>query len=202
VQDEHERDFLDEDIQLVLDFFADIQARMQYPSSPEIASKISQCVRATKHLQNAVLGSIQGIPSASPELTGLITRFHEKITEESFRSIFRGGAKTVKASETDDYDVEHKVFQDQITTLDTERKRLEKICLDRHIDTRTRKQRASDKEREQVADDPSRNSSRQRDTTCSTRRGAATRNDRGRQHVDDNENADDAAELATSLGDE
>jgi hypothetical protein len=31
VQDAHERDFLDEDIQLVLDFFADIQARLQYP---------------------------------------------------------------------------------------------------------------------------------------------------------------------------
>ncbi len=87
-------------------------------------------------------------------------------------------------------------------TLDTERKRLEKICLDRHIDTRTRKQKTTDKEREQAADDPSRNSSRQRDTTCSTRQGAATRNDRGRQHVDGHENAADAAELATSLGDD
>jgi hypothetical protein len=47
VQDAHERDCLDEAIQLVLDFFADIQTRLQYPSSPEIVSKISQCVRAT-----------------------------------------------------------------------------------------------------------------------------------------------------------
>ncbi len=86
--------------------------------------------------------------------------------------------------------------------MDAERNRLEKICLDRDIDTRTRKQRANDKECEQVADDPSRNSSRQRDTTRSTRRRAATRNDRGRQHVDGHENADEAAELATSLGDE
>jgi hypothetical protein len=59
VQDAHERDCLDETIQLVLDFFADIQTRLQYPSSPEIASKNSQCVRATRHLQNAVLVSIQ-----------------------------------------------------------------------------------------------------------------------------------------------
>jgi hypothetical protein len=51
VQDAHERDCIDEAIQLVLDFFADIQTRLQYPSSPEIASKISQCVRATRHLQ-------------------------------------------------------------------------------------------------------------------------------------------------------
>jgi hypothetical protein len=78
-----------------MDFFADIQTRLQYPSSPEIDSKISQCVRTTRHLQNAGLGSIQGIPSASPELTGFITSLHEKIAEESFRSIFKDEAKTV-----------------------------------------------------------------------------------------------------------
>jgi hypothetical protein len=202
VQDANERDCLDEAIQLVLDFFADIQTRLEYPSSPEIASKISQCVRATRHLQHAGLGSIQGIPSASPELTGLITRFHEKIAEESFRSIFKGGAKTSKASETDDYDVERKAFKVEIKALKDERNRLEKLCLDKHIDTRTRKQRTNDKEREKAADDPSRNSSRQRDTTRSTRPGAATRNDKRRQHVDGHENADDVTELATSLGDD
>jgi hypothetical protein len=157
VQDANDRDCLDEAIQLVLDFFADIQTRLQYPSSPEIASKISKCVRATRHLQNAGLGSIQGIPSASPELTGLITRFHEKIAEESFRSIFKGGAKTSKVSETDDYDVERKVFKVEIQALKDERNRLEKLCLDRHIDTRSRKQRTNDKVRGQAADDPSRN---------------------------------------------
>jgi hypothetical protein len=202
VQDVNERDCLDEAIQLVLDFFADIQTRLQYPSSPDIASKISQCVRATRHLQQAGLGSIQGIPSASPELTGLITRFHEKIAEESFRSIFKGGAKTSKASETDDYEVERKAFNVRIQGLEQERNRLEKMCLDRNIDIRTRKQRTADKEREQAADDPSRNGSRQRDTIRSTRRGAATRNDRGRQHVDGHENADDAPEMVTSLGDD
>jgi hypothetical protein len=202
VQDAHERDCLDEAIQLVLDFFADIQTRLQYPSSPEIASKISQCVRATRHLQNAGLGSIQGIPSASPELTGFITRLHEKVAEESFRSIFKDGAKTAKASETDDYDVERKAFKVEIQALKDERNRLEKFCLDRNLDPRSRKQKASDKGREQATDDPSRNSSRQRDTTRSNRQGAATRNDRGRQHVDGNDNAADAAELATSPGDE
>jgi hypothetical protein len=202
VQDTNERDCLDEDIQLVLDFFADIQTRLQYPSSPEIVSKISQCVRATRHLQQAGLGSFQGIPSASPELTGLITRFHEKIAEESFRSIFKGGAKTSKASETDDYDVERKAFKVEIQAFKDERNRLEKLCLDRHIDPRSRKQKDLDKDREQAADDLPRNSSRQRDTTRSTRPGAATRNDKRRQHVDGHENADEATELATSLGDE
>jgi hypothetical protein len=148
------------------------------------------------------LGSIQGIPSASPELTGLITRFHEKIAEESFRSIFKGGTKTSKASETDDYEVERKDFNVRIQGLEQERNRLEKMCLDRNIDIRTRKQKTTDKEREQAADDHSRNSSRQRDTTRSTRPGAATRNDKRRQHVDGHENADDVTELATSLGDE
>jgi hypothetical protein len=92
------------------------------------------------------LGSIQGIPSASPELTGFITRLHEKIAEESFRSIFKDGAKTAKAAETDDYDVERKTFHDKIKSLENERQRLEKICLDRHIDTHTRKQKNLDKE--------------------------------------------------------
>jgi hypothetical protein len=146
------------------------------------------------------LVSIQGIPSASPELTGFITRLHEKIAEESFRSIFKDGTKTAKASETDDYDVERKSFNVKIKSLEDERHRLENICLDRHIDTRTRKQKSLDKEREQASDDPPRHSSRQRDTTCSTHQGAATRNDRGRQHVDGHENVDDAAELVTSLG--
>jgi hypothetical protein len=121
------------------------------------------------------------------------------IAEESFRSIFKGGVKTSKASETDDYDVERKA---EIKALKDERNRLEKMCLDRHIDTRSRKQKTLDKEREQATDDHSRNSSRQRDTTRSTRQGAATRNDKRRQHVDGHENADDATELATSLGDE
>jgi hypothetical protein len=43
-----------------------------------------------------------------------------------------------------------------------ESQRLEKICHDRHIDTRTRKQKVGDKEREQAADDTSRNNSRPR----------------------------------------
>jgi len=96
IQDTHERDAIDEAIQLVLDFFADVQARLQYPSSPEIVSKISACVRATKHLRSTGLGSIQGIPSAAPELTDFITRLHEKLAEESFRSIYREETKTVR----------------------------------------------------------------------------------------------------------
>ena len=144
----------------------------------------------------------QGIPSVSPELTGLITRFHEKITEESFRSIFKGDAKTAKASETDDYDVERKAFKVEIQAFKDERNRLEKLCLDRHIDPRSRKQKDLDKDREQATDDLPRNRSRQRDTTRSTRPDAATRNDKRRQHVDGHENADEATELVTSLGDD
>jgi hypothetical protein len=47
IEDAHERDAVDEAIELVLDFFADIQARLQYPSSPEIASNVSYRSRAT-----------------------------------------------------------------------------------------------------------------------------------------------------------
>jgi hypothetical protein len=83
IQDTQERHAVDEAIELVLDFFADIQARLQYPSSPDIASKISVCVRASRRLRSTGLGSIQGIPSAAPELTDMITCL-EKLAEESF----------------------------------------------------------------------------------------------------------------------
>ncbi len=88
-----------------------------------------------------------------------------------------------------------------IQALEQESDRLEKMCLDRDIDPRSRKQKALDKDREQATDDLPRNSSRQRDATRSSRQGAATSNDK-RRHVDGHENADDVTELATSLGDE
>jgi carbamoyl-phosphate synthase/aspartate carbamoyltransferase/dihydroorotase len=45
-----------------------------------------------------------------------LREIHEKIAEESFRSIFKGGAKTTKASETDDYEVERKAFNSGLAT--------------------------------------------------------------------------------------
>jgi hypothetical protein len=137
-----------------------------------------------------------------PRTHGFTTRLYEKVAEESFRSIFKDGAKTAKSSETYDYDVKSKAFKVEIQSLKDERNRLEKFCLDRHIDPRSRKQKANDKEREQAADDPSRNNSWQRDTTRSHRQGAATRSDRDRHHVDGHENAADEAELVTSLVDD
>jgi hypothetical protein len=162
IQDTQEHHAVNETIELVLSFFADIQARLQYPSSPDIDSKISVCVRASRRLRSTGLGSIQGIPSEAPELTDMITCL-EKLAEESFRSIYKEGVKTTRSVETDDFDIEHKTFSDKIRTLDNERQRLEKLCHDRHIDTRTRRQKDRDKEREQAADDTSRNNSRQWD---------------------------------------
>ena len=148
IQDTHEREAVDEAIELVLDFFADIQARLQYPSAPEIASKISACVRASRLLRSTGLGSIQGIPSAVPELTDMITRLHEKLAEESFRSIYKEGAKTTRSLETEDFDLERKTFTDKIKTLDTERNnlrreniRLAALCTDNGLDARTKREK-------------------------------------------------------------
>ena len=132
----------------MLDFFADIQARLQYPSAPEIASKISACVRASRRLRSTGLGSIQGIPSAVPELTDMITRLHEKLAEESFRSIYKEGAKTTRSMETEDFDLERKTFTDKFKTLDTERNnlrreniRLATLCTDNGLDARTKREK-------------------------------------------------------------
>jgi hypothetical protein len=81
IEDTHECDTVDETIELVLDFFADIQARLQYPSSPEIASKISSCVHTSRRLRSTGLVSIHGIPSVAPELTDMITCLHENLAE-------------------------------------------------------------------------------------------------------------------------
>jgi hypothetical protein len=114
IEDAHQCDAVDETIELVLDFFPDIQARLQYPSSPEIVSKISVCVRASRRLRSTGLGSIQGIPSVAPELTDMITRLHEKLAEESFRSINKEGTKTTTSVEPDDFEIERKTFNDKL----------------------------------------------------------------------------------------
>jgi hypothetical protein len=124
IEDAHECDVVEEVIELVLDFFADIQARLQYPSSPEITSKISVCVRASRHLRSTGLVSMQGIPSVTPELTDMITRLHEKLVEESFRSIYKEGAKTTRSVEPDDFEIERKTFNDKLNLLDTDRNNL------------------------------------------------------------------------------
>ncbi len=148
IEDAHERDAVDEAIELVLDFFADIQARLQYPSSPEIASKISVCFRASRRLLSTGLGSIQGIPSEAPELTDMITCLHEKLAEESFRSIYKEGAKTTRSVEPDDFEIERKTFNDKLEFLDTERNNLRSenirsaaLCTDNGLDTCTKREK-------------------------------------------------------------
>ena len=196
VHNTSESDFIDECIQLVLDFFADIQARLQYPAVPDIPVKVSACVRTSRNLCATGFGSIQGIPSASLELSDFISRLHEKLAEEVFRSIYKEGAKTARTVEIDDFELERKTLKEQIRASDNELHRLRQICQNKHVDTRTRAQRDLDKKREQATDDAPRSSSRQRD-----RQRATGKNDKNRQQVDDHENTDDVADLATSLSD-
>ncbi len=67
---------------------------------------------------------MQGIPSVTPELTDMITRLHEKLVEESFRSIYKEGAKTTRSVEPDDFEIERKTFNDKLNLLDTDRNNL------------------------------------------------------------------------------
>jgi len=71
-----------------------------------------------------MIGSIQGIPSASFELSDFISRLHEKLVEEAFRSIYKEGVKTSKPPELDDFEHERKELKKKITTSETELRRL------------------------------------------------------------------------------
>ena len=78
----------------------------------------------------------------------MITRLHEKLAEESFRSIYKEGAKTTRSLETEDFDLERKTFTDKFKTLDTERNnlrreniRLATLCTDNGLDARTKREK-------------------------------------------------------------
>ena len=101
-----------------------------------------------------------------------------------------------RTEEIDDFELERKTLQDQLRVSDNELHRLTQICRNKNVDTRTRAQKDLDKKREQATDDAPRSSSRQRD-----RQRATGKNDKNRQQVDDNEHADDSADMVTSLSD-
>ncbi len=78
----------------------------------------------------------------------MIARLHEKLAEESFRSIYKEGAKTTRSAEPDDFEIEHKTFNDKLKFLDTERNnfrreniRLTALCTDNGLDTRTKREK-------------------------------------------------------------
>jgi hypothetical protein len=100
IQDTQECHAVDETIELVLDFFTDIQTQLQYPSSPDIASKISECVRASRRLRSTVLGSIQGIPSVAPELTDMMTVFMRTFRRSPFVPFTRKEPRPLNSSTT------------------------------------------------------------------------------------------------------
>jgi hypothetical protein len=78
----------------------------------------------------------------------MITRLHEKLAEESFRSIYKKGAKTTRSVEPDDFEIERKTFNDKLKLLDTERNnfrleniRLTTLCTDNGLDSRTTREK-------------------------------------------------------------
>jgi len=130
------------------------------------------------------------------EISDFISRLHEKLAEEGFRSIYKEGANTSKPPELDDFEHERKELKKKITTSETELRRLMQLCKNKNVDTCTRSQRDLDKKREQTTDEAPRGSSRQHD-----RHRAAGSSDKTRRQVDDHEHEDDAVDITTSLSD-
>jgi hypothetical protein len=77
-----------------------------------------------------------------------MARFNEKFAEEAIRSIYKEGAKT-KSAEAEEFDSERKVMKDTIK-VEAELSRLEQLCRNKNLDTRTRKEREREKSRRDV----------------------------------------------------
>ena len=65
IQD-NERYDVDDVIELVLDYFAEVQCRVKYPMVT--AEKVAAILRTAKYMSTTGLGDIHGIPCAAPEL--------------------------------------------------------------------------------------------------------------------------------------
>ena len=95
-------------------------------------------------------GVIHGVPSAAPEVTDVITRLKEKHAEEAIRAIWKQGVKDGKARDTSENDVDsdsERKSNQELNDMKRENKRLLTICQNKGIDTRTRREKASDEKR-------------------------------------------------------
>ena len=104
VQDD-DRHVLDEAIEIVLDYFVEVQCRLQYPNLVTAAT-VAESVRTVKSIRTSGFGVIHGVPSAASELTDVIARLKEKYAEEAIRAVWKKGVKDAKARDTSENDVD------------------------------------------------------------------------------------------------
>jgi hypothetical protein len=97
IRSPEERDCIEETIEIILSDLEEIQVRLQFLS--DVAKKICESLKATVVSRRSRVGHIFGIPVASSDLTSLVCRVQEKLTEESIHSIHSNS--TAKAPKTD-----------------------------------------------------------------------------------------------------
>ncbi len=144
-----ERDCIEETIEIILSDLEEIQVRLQF--LPDVAKKICESLKSTAASRRSRVGHIFGIPTDSSELTSLVCRVQEKLTEEDIRSIHSNS--TAKASKTDqdgDIVTERKKLKQEQHDTKSELDRLKQLCAKHQINTSTRKQK-EDRKGEQRA---------------------------------------------------
>jgi hypothetical protein len=145
-----ERDCIEETIEIILAELDEIQVRLQF--HPEVAKKISESLKTTAASRRSRVGHIFGVPAASSELTSLVVRVQEKLTEEAIRSIHSNSvAKATKTDQEADFATEHKKLKEENNDTKRELARLKQLCVKNQIDTSTRKQKEEQKGAQRVS---------------------------------------------------
>jgi hypothetical protein len=110
---------------------------------PAASSELTSLVcRVQEKLTESNVGHIFGIPAASSELTSLVCRVQEKLTEEAIHSIHSNStAKSTNTDQDGDFVEELKKLKQEQHDTKRELDRLKQLCVKHQIDTSTRKQK-------------------------------------------------------------
>jgi hypothetical protein len=146
-----ERDCIEETIEIILAEFEEIQVRLQF--HPEVAKRISESLKTTAASRRSRVGHIFGVPGASSELTSLVCRVQEKLTEEAIIGNIHSNsvAKATKTDQEADFATERKKLKEEHNDTKRELVRLKQLCVKNQIDTSTRKQKEEQKGAQRVS---------------------------------------------------
>jgi hypothetical protein len=160
-----ERDYIEETIEIILAEFEELQVLIQFREDPDVAKKISDSLKTTVATRRTRVGHITGIPVSSSDLTSLVCRVQEKLTEEDIRSIHtKSSVKATKTDQEADFAADHKKLVQEANDHNHETNRLRQLCAKHQIHTTTRKQQKE----QQRAQRASKDKSAKKSTTAST----------------------------------
>jgi hypothetical protein len=134
-----ERDCIEETIEIFLSDVEELQVHLHF--LPDVAKKICESLKSpATSRRSRVSGHIFGIPSASSELTSIVCRVQDKLSEDAFRRIHSNSTtKTTKTDQDADFASEHKILLQEHNDTKCELDRLKDLCAKNQIDISTRK---------------------------------------------------------------